>query len=431
MKAFYKNLFFIVLAVSLFNTSICEAQGPELQYFYSNSVKLPWSDSFIKFKSGSKMSFGFFPLASEKSAPFGTEGYSKDVRIEKPLLFLPSILHREGYYGENIKINDRFILYCPDFEKLKGNESKLSENINRLIKEDVAGIAIYSDLEENTDIYLEGIEFHNKEIPIIAISRSTAHMLLNAGGYYLESMHNNIKSGKLPTLKEPIYNIAISFTGKFNNLQTEYCNIRYNKETIDSLSIEEIAKNHESALSFIFDLFSELEPSKERQLITYFSDYDEKLFYTNHWGKGLAAGRAGVFSIYDKTTNDYALAVHELTHILFNSNWKRQSSFLNEGIAMYAEAVSIKSNESNRITNNFLEKGTLLPLAKLTELQIGADKEYTQMGYAAAGSFIEFLITKYGQKSFLNLWKSGEQWQLIYGKDLTILEKEWHNWLTN
>jgi hypothetical protein len=300
-----------------------------------------------------------------------------------------------------------------------------------LIKEDVAGIAIYSDLEENTDIYLEGIEFHNKEIPIIAISRSTAHMLLNAGGYYLESMHNNIKSGKLPTLKEPIYNIAISFTGKFNNLQTEYCNIRYNKETIDSLSIEEIAKNHESALSFIFDLFSELEPSKERQLITYFSDYDEKLFYTNHWGKGLAAGRAGVFSIYDKTTNDYALAVHELTHILFNSNWKRQSSFLNEGVAMYAEAVSIKSNESNRITKNFLEKGTLLPLAKITELQIGADKEYTQMGYAAAGSFIEFLITKYGQKSFLNLWKSGEQWQLIYGKDLTILEKEWHNWLTN
>lgn len=431
MSANIRKSYLISLTVILFYSSICKAQGPELQYFYSERTEVPWSEACIKFKSGSGIKIGFFPLASSKSAPFGTEGYTKDVQIERPLLFLPSILHRTGFYGENLGISDRFILYCPDFEKLAGNESSLNDNINSLIKENVAGIAIFSDEEESPVIDLENIRFHNGEIPIIVISRTTAHMLLNAGGYYLESMYNNINSGKLPTLKEPIYNISISFTGKFNSLQSEFCTIRYNKATLDSTSVADIANNNETALSFLFNLFSELKPSKERQLITYFSDYDEKLFYTNHWGKGLAAGSAGIFSIYDPTTNDFALAVHELTHIIFNNNWKRQTSFLNEGIAMYAEAISVNSNESNRITRNFLEKGSLLPLVKLTELQIGADKEFTQMGYAAAGSFVEFIIKKYGQKTFLELWKSGGKWLSIYGKELISLEKEWHNWLIN
>ena len=429
MKTLNKRLRFIALFVSLFNISIAKAQGPELQYFYSEKTLIPWSESYIKFKSGSQMNFGFFPLASEKSAPFGTEGYTKDVKICKPLMFLPSILHRVGFYGEDLDIRDKFILYCADFEKLVDNKLSLNQNINRLIKENVAGIAIYSNEEENPLIDLEGIKFLNGEIPIIALSKSTAHMLLNASGYYLESFNKDIQNGKLPTLKEPIYNICLSFTGKFQNLQTEYCTIRYNKETIDSISIVEIAKNNENALSFLFNLFNELEPSKEKQVITYFSDYDEKLFYTNHWGKGLAAGKAGIFSIYDKESNDYALAVHELTHIIFRNNWGRQSSFLNEGIAMYAEAISIKSDESNRITKNFLNMGTLLPLEKLVDLQIGADKNFTQMGYAASGSFIEFIITKYGQKRFLELWKSGGEWHSVYGKKLSDLESDWHKWL--
>ncbi|OJV20693.1 MAG: hypothetical protein BGO30_05040 [Bacteroidetes bacterium 41-46] len=421
--------YLVLLSATLLLYSIGRAQGPELDFFYSSSTEIPWSDSYIKFKSGSKMRFGFFPLASAKSAPFGTDGYNKDVNIDKALIFLPSVNHREGFYGEDLEIKDRFILYCPDFEKIAGNNSNLNDNINTLIAEGVAGIALFSDEEESPIIDLEGIKFHNSEIPIIAISRSTAHKLLNAGGYYLESVYNNLKLGKLPTLKDPIYNISISFTGKFCDLQTEHCTIRFNKERLDSLSVIAISNNNERALSFLYNLFSELNPLKERQLITYFSDYDEKLFYTNHWGKGLAAGKAGIFSIYDNTSDDYALAVHELTHIMFNTNWGRQTSFLNEGIAMYAESVSVNSSESNRITRNFLERGLLLPLEKLTKLQIGADKDFTQMGYAASGSFVDFLINRYGLKNFHKLWMSGEQWKTIYGKELATLEKEWHNFI--
>ena len=430
--------FILITLCFLFIARVAQSQGPELPYFYSGKASIPWASGSIKFKSGSKMNVGFLPLTGPASGPLGTNGYQTDVFINNPLVFVSSVLNRHGYDGQIVEIKGRVVLYCPELEKFSENKSSPTKNINQLINEGVAAIVLFSVDEENPLFDLENIHFEKGEIPIIAVDRTTAFLMLYANGYDVESVKAALAEKRLPVMREPIFNLDFCFKGKFEIIDTEHCTIRFNTNTLDSTSALRIADNNENALKFLHKLFAELAPAKEKQLITYFSDYDEKLFYTNHWGKGLAAGKAGIFSIYDGGTNDYALAVHELTHIMFNTNWGRQSSFLNEGIAMYAEAESIESEGSilpakraNDITRDFLISNKLLPIEKLCELQIGADKEYTQMGYAASGSFVGFLIKKYSLKNFHDLWRSDLQWKRVYGKELKELESEWHNWLTN
>ena len=125
----------------------------------------------------------------------------------------------------------------------------------------------------------------------------------------------------------------------------------------------------------------------------------------------------------------YELAVHELTHKLFSSNWNGNCSFLSEGIAMYAQDMSIESNANNVATYNYLRNNELMPLSKMVNMDIGED-DNAKMGYYASGSFVQFIIEKWGQKTFLELWKTDREWKQIYGKSLTELEQEWHNWLS-
>ena len=428
--------FLLTIFCLILTANIACSQGPELPYFYSGKASIPWATADIKFKSGSNMNIGFFPLAGPASGPFGTNGYKTDVSVNKPLVFVPSLLHREGYDGQIVEIKDRVVLYSPELEKFSENKSSVTQNINKLINEGVTAIVLFSVEEENPLFDLENIRFEKGEIPIVALDRTTAFSMLYANGYDIESVKESLAKNRLPVMREPIFNFELMFKGKFEIIETAHCTIRFNKNTLDSTSAQKVAENNENALKFLHKLFEELNPAKEKQLITYFSDYDEKLFYTNHWGKGLAAGKAGIFSISDGENNDYALAVHELTHIMFNKNWGRQTSFLNEGIAMYAEAESIESENSplpakrvHDVSLAFLKSEKLLPIEKLVELQIGADKEFTQMGYAASGSFVGFLIKKYSLKSFHELWRSDLQWESVYGKELKNLEEEWHNWL--
>jgi len=73
----------------------------------------------------------------------------------------------------------------------------------------------------------------------------------------------------------------------------------------------------------------------------------------------------------------------------------------------------------------------LLPLEELLKIDIGADKRFTEMGYAAAGSFTGFLIESYGMKKFLNLWVLGINWEGVYHKTTFQLERDWHQWLAS
>jgi len=62
--------------------------------------------------------------------------------------------------------------------------------------------------------------------------------------------------------------------------------------------------------------------------------------------------------VYLEDLLNYGLAVHENTHTLINSNWSNSStSFLNEGIAKYTEALATDKDKNHLMTIEFLKNG--------------------------------------------------------------------------
>jgi hypothetical protein len=97
--------------------------------------------------------------------------------------------------------------------------------------------------------------------------------------------------------------------------------------------------------------------------------------------------------VFDRTTPNFGLA-HENAHSLINSNWGGSSSFLNEGLGKYAEAMATDPAANDRQTATFLKQSKLVPLQKMLAMNIGSDPA-TEVAYPAAGSFVGFLIRSY------------------------------------
>ncbi len=53
----------------------------------------------------------------------------------------------------------------------------------------------------------------------------------------------------------------------------------------------------------------------DKSFVAYFRDFDSKLCYVRHWGRGLAAP-FGVFMVFGGSVPDFGLAAHENTHML-------------------------------------------------------------------------------------------------------------------
>lgn len=136
---------------------------------------------------------------------------------------------------------------------------------------------------------------------------------------------------------------------------------------------------------------------------------------------------------------DIALAAHENAHILSKLNWGDSTSFMNEGVGKYAEAMAAGDNRNDLQTVAFLKENKLFPLEDMLGFQIGITGLKTDVGYPAAGSFVGFLIRSCGLQTFKEAFRlenrnfeekaSQDTWQKAYGKSIQELEKEWLSWL--
>jgi len=196
-----------------------------------------------------------------------------------------------------------------------------------------------------------------------------------------------------------------------------------------------LAKVNDSAYDFLSAHFKTLIHSCLKSLVVYFNAYDSKVFYTHHWGKGFSTGNA-IFNVQEGDVPGFALAVHENMH----NRWQYDAgSFLNEGIAMYAESLASDSLQNDRKTLEYLKSNKLYPLTEMLNFQIGIPGPQTDIGYPAAGSFIHFLMNKFGlpalQKLFIQESGTEEEkaktnsWIAVYHLSLSDLENQWYEWL--
>ena len=134
-----------------------------------------------------------------------------------------------------------------------------------------------------------------------------------------------------------------------------------------------------------------------------------------------------IFHVRDRS----AAIIHEVTHIIAKHE---NNSFFSEGLAVYFQerfgdfnVFPSYSVPLDDLVRNY--KSQLMSFAKLKSNnmifeQIGTERR--RIAYIEAGSFINFLIEKYGEKKLADLHNSKSlNYKEIYGKEIEKLEIEW------
>jgi len=439
---------------------LCEvwAQGPRIRYYYDPATELSFASCYVYQKGGSRQKIPFMPVISSsfQRAPLGTGNYSKDIYMDAPIVFIGNGIVKENvwnsYIGRRydytqgeIDVEGKAVLFgydSPDSieTKLKG-EVPLECRIAEAASRKASAVILFSCKAEYPFLYTNyRKESEIPNIPVITITKNAAVNILYSAGFDGEGIIKDWQESGKPKSGELITRIKLKIEGNFDKVQTDNFLIRFRKQLIAKEEMEKIAKINERSLNFLFDVLKEDEGLKwKKQLTVYFSDFDSKVFYTHHWGWGLASNE-GVFSIYLKGTRDFGLAVHENTHTLTYLNWSDNStSFLSEGIAKYTEALATEKDKNHLKTIQFLKEGKLFPLEEMVTFNIGFSGMRTNVAYPASGSLTGFLIETYGLKPFKKVFilearsdkerKKDNSWEKAYGKSLSDLEKEWLNWL--
>lgn len=117
---------------------------------------------------------------------------------------------------------------------------------------------------------------------------------------------------------------------------------------------------------------------------------------------------------------------HELMHVMAGNAWGRKfKPWLNEGFAAFSDDIWY-GYPLHDLNKYLLLRGKLIPLEKLIE----DFWDYSDsVSYPQAGSFVKYLYEQYGAERIKDLWKNGTTKDLkrVLGKEVSILEKEWHS----
>lgn len=139
-----------------------------------------------------------------------------------------------------------------------------------------------------------------------------------------------------------------------------------------------------------------------------------------------------------------AASLHELVHV-YAPNANRM---LAEGLAVDGQDLLVKRPifptygrplhaQAAAVADQF----RIVSLERLAVPKFLAVRPYRRAAYLIAGSFVRFLIERYGMDKFRALYAltplkahqryagDPERWQTIYGKPLTALEREWRAFL--
>ena len=147
---------------------------------------------------------------------------------------------------------------------------------------------------------------------------------------------------------------------------------------------------------------------------------------------GICNAIGGIVSLLiSHIRNKSAPIIHEVTHVLAKHDY---NSFFSEGLAVYFQ----ERFGDNQAFPNFSvpfddlmarNKDQFIPITRLindNEIFGQVDTEKRKLAYLTAGSFISFLVEKYGEQKLANLNNSRLlNYKKVYGKGINQLEAEW------
>lgn len=152
---------------------------------------------------------------------------------------------------------------------------------------------------------------------------------------------------------------------------------------------------------------------------------------------GICNAYGGVVSLPIRfVSSKRAAIVHEVTHIISKHENNR---FFSEGLAVYFQERFGEDNGFPNFSGVPLDdlvrshKDQLIPITELmndNEVFRKVGTKRREIAYIESGSFINFLVVKYGEQKLADLHNSWTlNYKKIYGKNNKELEAEWKNFV--
>ncbi len=430
------------------------AQGPLPEYYYAPETELGFATCWIKFTGGSRSKIPFLAVVDRSlRTPLGIGDYERDLQLQGRVVFIGDGVvldddrncydgRRADYSVGAIDVTGQAVLLCLDCSKTDDAPPPLGQRLAWAVERGAVAAAVFSVERDTPTLTVDTVSFPGaSNIPAVTITKDSALRLLASAGENGRALINEWEeTGDPPFSRELISTLELSLQGRFDIYKSPRFSYRFLKEALSPQQVEEMSTYSEQALTFISEL---LPVSDDRvwpaAVTTFFPDFDSKVFYTLHWGMGLSTD-AGTFMVWGSGIPSYDLIVHETAHLYTSIFWSQHSSsFLHEGLAMYAQAQAVDPDQDHREIAGLLKAMSMLPLAEIVDHQIGMPGKKTDIGYPASGSFVGFLTDRYGQEKVREAYvlegrtddKRNRQttWSLVFGKTLAELEHEWLEWL--
>ena len=422
----------IVAALAGGTSAAASAQGPLADFYYQPELELSWASAHLTLEGGARLRIPFLPVVDGLNSPYGTANYARDVRVQAPLAFVPAA-------PEGIDVTGRAVLMPMD--RPKGVEAAagdlgLAARLHAMADLGAAAVVLFSFRQPHPFLLdEEGWLPSPSGLPVVTITREAARTVLASSTTRLDEVEMAWRQGSVPEPAEMISRLELQIHGRFERIETEHFVFRFQPGHFADNG--EIAEVNEDAVAFLLDLFAGQVGAWTRTTVTYFPDFDSKVFFTHHWGSGLGADH-GIFLVQNETETSRGLVVHEQAHILIGSNWGWSTSFLAEGVATYAESMATDPGDPCRQVWRFHEAGELFSLGEMLGFQVGAHSG-TSVAYPAGGCFIRFLVDAHSLETMRQVYeleaRSPEEkarastWRLVFDTDLAGMEREWLDWL--
>lgn len=222
--------------------------------------------------------------------------------------------------------------------------------------------------------------------------------------------------------------------------ETNHYVFYYTKNSAAERDIKHISVIQEKAFKKIVS-FLKLPKNKIPKKIYYYYYPDKKTkkkLMGDDWYAQAICDEKRIHMLY--TNKIKPISPHEDAHLLILP-FGYPNGFIQEGFAEYMTGHDWYGNDLNEIAKEGINKGFIKLNYKLLYSHFNWQKinnKYPRHYYAFAGSFVEFLVKKYGKNKFLKLYAGLKRNNIkeninlylkIYNKDTNLLLEEWHKLL--
>jgi hypothetical protein len=209
----------------------------------------------------------------------------------------------------------------------------------------------------------------------------------------------------------------------------------------ESFSQELMAAAQQALARLAADTGAELEKPAKIYIYAGVQDLHGAMIYPHEWTGGAAFTRYGIVVIGIAPDDLYwgkrAMA-HELAHLVIHqmtlNPYSDLPTWLDEGLAMYAEGVAAPGYTA--YLDQAIAEGNLISVRSLSS-PFSAYTEEAILAYAQSYSLVEFLISSYGQGKMLellNTFSQGSSYDAAldqaYGFDTDGLDTLWREYVT-